>query len=266
MFMTLKSATTVPCGPLLNGLLRGVLASAMCAMPALAQQVGGQGAPQAAPKPAPQLAPKPVPQASPNAVQTLRNFVKQAQTGQAEFTQVVISPDGQRQRRSTGTLAFQRPDRFRFAYTSPSEQLIVADGQQVWLYDVDLEQVTVRPVSEAVGNTPAAILSSAALERDFTLKAIPGPTAGAVTAAPVSVPGGMKWQWVQAIPKRKDGSFQTVEVGFVQGRLAALDILDGFGQRTRLSFSKFETGVRLSPDQFKFTPPAGVDVLRQPGG
>jgi outer membrane lipoprotein carrier protein len=262
MFMTLKSATTVPHRPLWSLLLGGLWVGVACAVPALAQQAGGQVTPQATPKPASKIAP----QASPNAVQTLRNFVKQAQTGQAEFTQVVISPDGQRQRRSTGTLAFQRPDRFRFAYTSPSEQLIVADGQQVWLYDVDLEQVTVRPVSEAVGNTPAAILSSAALERDFKLKAIPGPTAGAVTAAPVSVPGGMKWQWVQAIPKRKDGSFQTVEVGFVQGRLAALDILDGFGQRTRLSFSKFETGVRLSPDQFKFTPPAGVDVLRQPGG
>ncbi|MFN3618380.1 MAG: outer membrane lipoprotein chaperone LolA [Aquabacterium sp.] len=260
--MTLKSATTVPHRPLWSLLLGGLWVGVACAVPALAQQAGGQVTPQATPKPASKIAP----QASPNAVQTLRNFVKQAQTGQAEFTQVVISPDGQRQRRSTGTLAFQRPDRFRFAYTSPSEQLIVADGQQVWLYDVDLEQVTVRPVSEAVGNTPAAILSSAALERDFKLKAIPGPTAGAVTAAPVSVPGGMKWQWVQAIPKRKDGSFQTVEVGFVQGRLAALDILDGFGQRTRLSFSKFETGVRLSPDQFKFTPPAGVDVLRQPGG
>lgn len=125
-----------------------------------------------------------------NPVQTLRNFVKQAQTGQAEFTQVVISPDGQRRRHSAGTLAFQRPERFRFAYTSPSEQLIVSDGKQVWLYDVDLEQVTVRPMSQAVGSTPAAILSSAALERDFVLKAIPAPTAGAVTATPASAPGG----------------------------------------------------------------------------
>lgn len=202
--------------------------------------------------------------ASSNAVQTLRSFVKQAQTGQAEFTQVVISPDGQRQRRSAGTLAFQRPGQFRFAYTSPSEQLIVSDGKQVWLYDVDLEQVTVRPMSQAVGSTPAAILSSAALERDFVLKAIPAPTTGAVTATPASAPGGMKWEWVQAIPRQKDGGFQSVEVGFVQGRLAALDILDGFGQRTRLNFSKFETGVRLPADQFKFTPPAGVDVLNQP--
>lgn len=205
-----------------------------------------------------------VAKAASNPVQTLRNFVKQAQTGQAEFTQVVISPDGQKQRRSTGTLSFQRPERFRFAYTSPSEQIIVSDGKQVWLYDVDLEQVTVRPMSQAVGSTPAAILSSAALERDFVLKAIPAPTAGAVTATPASAPGGMKWEWVQAIPRQKDGGFQSVEVGFAQGRLAALDILDGFGQRTRMSFSKFETGVRLPADQFKFTPPAGVDVLKQP--
>ncbi|WP_201748145.1 outer membrane lipoprotein chaperone LolA [Aquabacterium fontiphilum] len=198
------------------------------------------------------------------AVQTLRGFVKEAQSGRAAFTQTVISPDGKRQRRSTGTLEFQRPDRFRFAYTTPSEQLIVADGQQVWLHDVDLEQVTVRPVAQAMGSTPAAILSSEALERDFVLKAIPAPTAGAVSATPSPAPGALKWEWVEATPRRKDGAFQSVEVGFANGRLAALDILDGFGQRTRLSFSRFETGVRFAPNHFQFTPPAGVDVLRQP--
>lgn len=198
------------------------------------------------------------------AVHTLRKFAKEAQSGQAAFTQVVISPDGKRQRRSSGNLAFQRPERFRFTYTTPSEQVIVADGQQVWLHDVDLEQVTVRPVSQAMGSTPAAILSSEALERDFVLKAIPAPTAGAVSAIPSPAPGGMKWEWVEATPRRKDGAFQSVEVGFANGRLAALDILDGFGQRTRLSFTTFETGVRFAPNHFQFTPPAGVDVLRQP--
>ena len=124
--------------------------------------------------------------------------------------------------------------------------------------------------TRALADEVAALIRSgdkrahATLERDFVLKAIPAPTAGAVTATPASAPGGMKWEWVQAIPRQKDGGFQSVEVGFVQGRLAALDILDGFGQRTRLNFSKFDTGVRLPADQFKFTPPAGVDVLNQP--
>ena len=99
-----------------------------------------------------------------DAVATLRSFVKDVQSGRANFTQVVTSPDGKKTRKSTGTLEFQRPDKFRFAYAGPTEQLIVGDGKQVWLYDTDLNQVTVRPMSQALGATPAALLSGGSLD------------------------------------------------------------------------------------------------------
>ena len=100
----------------------------------------------------------------------LRQFVKDVKSAQASFTQTVTSPDGKKVRKSSGTLEFERPNRFRFAYQKPVEQVIVGDGKQVWLYDADLNQVTVRPMSQALGATPAALLSGGTLDRDFTLK------------------------------------------------------------------------------------------------
>ncbi|HET6789414.1 MAG TPA: outer membrane lipoprotein chaperone LolA, partial [Aquabacterium sp.] len=108
-----------------------------------------------------------------DAVSSLRAFVKDVQQAQAQFTQTVTSPDGKKVRKSTGSLAFQRPDRFRFDYKAPIEQLIVGDGRQVWLYDTDLNQVTVRPMTQAMGATPAALLSGQSLDKDFVLKAVP---------------------------------------------------------------------------------------------
>jgi outer membrane lipoprotein carrier protein len=105
------------------------------------------------------------------------------QTGRGEFTQTVTSPDGKKSRKSKGTLEFQRPNRFRFAYTTPTEQLIVGDGKQVWLHDVDLNQVTVRPMSESIGATPAALLAGGALDKDFTLRNVPALSSSAATAA-----------------------------------------------------------------------------------
>lgn len=184
------------------------------------------------------------------ALEDLRQFVKQVHSARATFSQTVSSPDGKKSRKSTGTLEFQRPDRFRFEYTQPTTQLIVGDGKQVWLYDEDLNQVTVRPMSQAVGATPAALLAGGSLDKDFTLKALPGAQDGIA--------------WVEALPRQKDGQFQSVRVGFQQGKLVALEILDGFGQRSRLDFSQFDTGAKLPASRFAFVPPAGADVLRQP--
>lgn len=196
-------------------------------------------------------------------LESLENFVKTVNSGRAEFTQVVtaLAKQGQsaRSKTSSGTFAFSRPNRFSFLYKKPFEQSIVADGQTLWLYDVDLNQVTARKQSSALGATPAALIAAApdlrALQADFTLAAAPDKD-------------GL--QWVVATPKATDGQLQAVRVGFRAGQsgeksteLAALEILDSFGQRSMLSFSKLEINPKLPTDTFQFKPPKGADVIRQ---
>ena len=197
-------------------------------------------------------------------LQSLENFVRTVNTGRADFTQVVTAPskDGQtaRSKTSSGTFEFSRPNRFKFLYKKPFEQTIVADGQTLWLYDADLNQVTARKQAAALGSTPAALIAAApdlrALQADFTLAAAPEKD-------------GL--QWVVATPKGKDGQLQTVRVGFRAGgtpaakldELAALEILDSFGQRSVLSFSKVEVNPALPKEAFQFSTPKGADVIRQ---
>lgn len=199
-----------------------------------------------------------------NGLESLENFVKTVRSGRADFTQVVTAPakEGQnaRSKTSSGTFEFSRPNRFRFLYKKPFEQSIVADGQTLWLYDADLNQVTARKQSAALGSTPAALIAAApdlrALQTDFTLAAAPEKD-------------GL--QWVVATPKAKDGQLQAVWVGFRTGEaasatsteLAALEILDSFGQRSLLSFSKVEVNPSLPADTFQFKTPKGADVIRQ---
>ena len=183
-----------------------------------------------------------------DALDRLKAFVAEVKTGRAAFTQTVTSPDGGKQRRSSGSFEFSRPDRFRFAYAKPYEQLIVGDGQKVWLYDPELNQVTVRPFGAALGATPAALLAGTALERDFALEALPDRE-------------GL--QWAQALPRAKDGSFQSLQVGFRGAALAAVEIVDAFGQRSRLDFTQVEANPPLAPERFRFQPPPGADVLAQ---
>lgn len=183
-----------------------------------------------------------------DAIDTLKAFVSDVKTGRASFTQVVTSPDGAKKKNSNGSFEFARPNRFRFAYAKPYEQLIVGDGQKIWLHDPDLNQVTVRPMGEALGSTPAALLAGSNLDKDFVLKALPDEA-------------GL--QWVLATPKQKDSGFQSVKVGFRAKQLAAVEIVDSFGQRSRLDFTQVEANAALPADHFRFTPPAGADVLTQ---
>jgi outer membrane lipoprotein carrier protein len=194
--------------------------------------------------------------ASADGLKSLESFMKGVHTGRAEFTQVVTSPpkDGQaaRTKTSSGTFEFQRPGRFKFVYKKPFEQTIVADGQTLWLYDADLNQVTQRSQAKALGSTPAALLAStpdlSALRADFTLEAAPDQD-------------GL--QWVLARPKAKEGQLQSVRVGFAGEQLAALDILDSFGQRSAIRFTGMQTNATLPPATFQFQPPQGADVMRQ---
>jgi outer membrane lipoprotein carrier protein len=181
-------------------------------------------------------------------VELLREFSQQVKSGRAAFTQTVTSPDGAKKKSSSGQFEFLRPNRFRFVYAKPFEQQIVADGQKVWLYDVDLNQVTVRPLTQALGATPAALLAGASIEKDFELSALPAAD-------------GL--QWAQALPRVKDGPVQSVRIGFRGSTLAALEIVDSFGQRSLLRFDELQSNVKLPEESFRFTPPAGADVLQQ---
>lgn len=182
-----------------------------------------------------------------DAVDTLRSFVQTVQSGRAAFTQVATSPDGAK-KTSSGEFEFQRPNRFRFDYARPYEQQIVADGQKVWLFDVDLNQVTVRPFDQALGATPAALLAGGSLERDFTLSAEPDQ-------------GGL--QWAAAQPKAKESQIRQLRVGFRGKDLAAIELTDALGQRSRLDFARFEANLKLPAERFRFSAPAGADVLQQ---
>ncbi len=189
-------------------------------------------------------------------MESLENFMKSAKSGRADFSQVVTAPgkngEAPRSKTSTGTFEFSRPNRFRFNYRRPFEQTIVADGQTLWLYDVDLNQVTARKQAQVLGSTPAALIASSpdlnALKKDFNIEAI-------------ADRDGL--QWVQATPRAKDGQLHDVKVGFRGNELAALDILDSFGQRSVISFSKLEVNAQIPADSFNFKPPQGVDVVRQ---
>jgi outer membrane lipoprotein carrier protein len=185
-----------------------------------------------------------------DAVDTLREFAREVKTGRAAFTQTVSAPDGARKKTSSGQFEFARPDRFRFVYRKPFEQQIVADGRKVWLYDVDLNQVTVRAMSQALGATPAALLAGAAMDKDFVLSAAPSQD-------------GM--DWVQAVPRVKEGaSVTSLRIGFRAKTLAALEIIDVFGQRSLLQFSAVEANPTLGDEVFRFVAPKGVDVIEAP--
>ena len=183
-----------------------------------------------------------------DAVDTLKDFIRDVKTGRAQFTQTVTSPDGAKKKASSGSFEFARPNHFRFAYSKPFEQLIVADGQKVWIFDADLNQASSRKFSSALGATPAALLAGGSLDKDFDL-------------APLPAKDGL--DWVLATPKQKDSAFKSVRVGFRGKDLAAVEIVDAFDQHSLLQFSQFTSGVHFAPDAFHFTPPAGADVIEQ---
>ena len=197
-------------------------------------------------------------------LQSLEAFVKNTKSGIASFTQVITSPakEGQvaKVKTSTGTFEFLRPNRFKFLYKKPFEQSIVSDGQTLWLHDVDLNQVVARKLAQVLSGTPAAVIAAAAdlkgLQADFTLT----PLAEKSLVAP-----GV--QWVKAVPKTKEGQLQSIAVGLRSTdkgtELAALEILDSFGQLSVMTFSQFEVNAALAAASFQFKPPAGADVSKQ---
>ena len=175
-------------------------------------------------------------------------YLGSLKTLSAEFAQVVQDRRGQVTDRATGTLSISRPDRFRWDYREPYAQTIVADGKKLWLYDPDLEQVTVRSLEQGLGATPAMLLSGS------------GKVGDAFSAGPVEP--FKDWTWYRLVPKQKGSDFERVSLAFDRrNELAAMELVDKLGQTTTIEFSQLKRGLSLDDALFRFVPPKGADVI-----
>ncbi len=189
----------------------------------------------------------PVADAGASATDSLRRFFSEVHSYQARFSQVVLDENLNTVQESSGTLWIERPDKFRWDYDLPFKQQIVADGRRIWVYDPELKQVTVRPLTGGLGDTPAMLLAGKGkLDANFTVKSLG--TQG-------------KLSWAQLIPKRKDGGFEEIRIGFERGQLRMLEMVDGFGQTTRVTLQAPKENKKIEAAKFSFTPPKGVDVV-----
>jgi outer membrane lipoprotein carrier protein len=181
------------------------------------------------------------------ALDRLDQFMTGTRSAQGTFQQRIYDRNGKLVQASSGTLAFLRPGKFRWSYVKPYPQLIVGDGERVWVYDEDLKQVTVRKLDLALGATPAALLAGDnAAMKSFVLQ-----EDGAKDGL----------EWLVATPREKDSSFERIRMGFGAGGLARMELTDAFGQRTELVFTALERNPSLAPGLFNFTPPPGADVI-----
>ena len=182
------------------------------------------------------------------ATDKLKTFIASTHSAQANFTQDVQDKSGKRIQSASGTMQFERPGKFRWEYRKPYEQLIVGDGKKFWMYDVDLNQVTVKKLDAALGSSPAALLSgNNEIERDFVLKDIDDRD-------------GL--EWLQATPKSNETNFQKILMAFnARSELVVMELHDAFGHHTVLRFTDLKSNPALPAQRFHFVPPKGADVL-----
>jgi len=184
-----------------------------------------------------------------DAVDRLRAFLETTKLLRADFTQTVMPKNGRKPQFSSGSMAIARPHKFRWQIEKPYPQLIVGDGEKVWLHDPELNQVTVKKQGAALAGSPAALLAGegiAVLEKSFVLK-------------DAGLRDGL--EWLDATPKNTDSGFEKVRIGFAGAELRAMELTDSFGQQTSLQFSKVEKNPALAASTFRFVPPKGADVL-----
>lgn len=184
-----------------------------------------------------------------DAVDRLRQFLETTKLLRADFSQTVLPKNGRKPQFSSGTMAIARPHKFRWQIEKPYPQLIVGDGEKVWLHDPELNQVTVKKQGAALAGSPAALLAGegiAVLEKSFVLK-------------DAGLRDGL--EWLDATPKNTDSGFEKVRIGFAGAELRAMELTDSFGQQTSLLFSKVEKNPALPAATFRFVPPKGADVL-----
>jgi outer membrane lipoprotein carrier protein len=179
-------------------------------------------------------------------LERFQSYVRTTQAARGEFTQKVYDRSGKLVQDSRGSFAFLRPGRFRWTYVKP-QQLIVGDGERVWIHDADLNQVTVRRVQRVLGATPAALLAGASdIAKSFDLK-----EAGTKEGL----------EWLEARPREKEAGFELVRLGLSTGGVEAMELVDHFGQTTQLRFTGVDRNPQIPPETFRFTPPKGADVL-----
>lgn len=180
-------------------------------------------------------------------ITSLHDFFNNTSAMRAQFSQVVTDTKGRKIQEVQGSMQLQRPNKFRWDYAKPYEQQIISDGKQVFLYDTDLQQVTVRELSQALGSSPAALLAGGdAVEKSFSIK-------NAVRKDGLT--------WVLALPKAKDSGFERVLLGFKDEKLRKMELYDSFNHITLITFDAVERNPVLQESTFLFTPPKGVDVV-----
>jgi outer membrane lipoprotein carrier protein len=182
--------------------------------------------------------------------QILNDFLKDTKTLHANFHQELMDEKGQLLEVSEGEMYVQRPGKFRWDYQKPYKQLIVADGSTVWVHDVDLEQVSKKTMSKALGKTPAVLLSSHSnVEEDFFVNRLPAPAPEVIL--------------LELRSKDAQAQFETIRVSLKNNELIAFELLDNLGQKTKMSFSQIERNGKLASQLFIFVPPAGVDIIEE---
>jgi outer membrane lipoprotein carrier protein len=177
----------------------------------------------------------------------LSEFVNKTLAAEGRFEQKIFDRNRRLLQESAGTLAFSRPGKFRWTYAKPYPQLIVGDGSRVWIYDEDLNQVTVKKLDLALGSTPAALLAgNNEAMRAFRL-------------SDKGTKDGL--EWLEAQPRDKEGNFETIRMGFGFSGLEAMELADSLGQLTVLKFTSLRRNPNLDARLFRFSPPKGADVI-----
>lgn len=190
-------------------------------------------------------------QASPG-LDALKHFLEEIQTFEASFGQEVLDESMESLDAGRGRVWIKRPGRFRWSYDPPDAQEIVGDGELVWVYDVELEQVTVRNQREALGTTPTLLLAGGEeMVQNYTI---------------IDIGTQGRFDWVNLVPLDEDSSFTEVRIGFEDNRLRLMELIDTLGQRTRMSFVDLKENRPIDDRTFDFLPPDGVDVIDDTAG
>ncbi len=182
----------------------------------------------------------------------LEDFLQRLDTFSAVFEQVLTGAAGEQLERSSGVVYLKRPGMFRWAYRQPYAQQLISDGRTLWIYDEDLEQVSIHSASEMIRATPAAILSGdVALDEHYVMLALP-PEEG--------IPqDGI--QWLELTPRDIDSQYRALQLGFKGQAMVSMILFDQLGQKTRIDFKNPSLNPALKRQQFQFSPPAGIDII-----
>ena len=179
-------------------------------------------------------------------LERFQSYLRTTQSARGDFEQKVYDKNGKLAQDSKGSFALLRPNRFRWTYLKP-QQIIVGDGERVWIHDADLNQVTVRRVARVLGSTPAALLAGAS------------DIANAFEMTELGAKDGL--EWLEARPREKEAGFERIRLGLTTGGVEAMELVDHFGQTTVLRFSNVVRNPQIEAGTFRFSPPKGADVL-----